>query len=122
MNNRNENQRSGNQLSNFKQTGNANNQPGQAIQQNAAFARPQRNNQDAVARKEGGYQKNFNRDNRENRENYQRSGYQFQNNGQRYQKRIKADETIDDIKLDIQRIEKEIELELKEIRSSRLGL
>jgi len=35
---------------------------------------------------------------------------------------MKAEETIDDIKTDILRIEKEIELELKEIRSLRLGV
>jgi len=40
----------------------------------------------------------------------------------RYNKNIRAEETIDDIKVDITRIEKEIQLEIKEIRSLKLGL
>lgn len=40
----------------------------------------------------------------------------------RYNKRFRANETIDDIKTDIARIEKEIKLELKEIRSTKLGI
>jgi len=36
--------------------------------------------------------------------------------------RIKEDETVEDIKEDIARLEKEIQLELKEIRSMKLGL
>ncbi len=40
----------------------------------------------------------------------------------RSQNKVKAVETIDDIRADISRIEKEIELEIKEIRSLRLGL
>jgi hypothetical protein len=35
---------------------------------------------------------------------------------------MKAEETADDIRADIARIEKEIELEIKEIKSMRLGL
>jgi hypothetical protein len=38
------------------------------------------------------------------------------------QPKIKAEETIDDIKAEIVRIEKEIELEIKEIQSRRLAL
>jgi len=125
-------QRSGNQVNNFRQPGNfnnQNNQPGQVKQQMPQQTVPQggpnprsvKNNQEQGTRREGGYQRNFNRDNRENREvreGYQRTSY----GGPRYQNRIRVDETIDDIKLDIQRIEKEIELEIKEIRSSKLGL
>lgn len=37
-------------------------------------------------------------------------------------KRIKTEETIDDIRADLARIEKEIELEIKQIASMRLGL
>ncbi len=41
---------------------------------------------------------------------------------QRYQSRVRAEETTEDIKADIVRIEKEIELEIKEIKTMRLGL
>lgn len=40
---------------------------------------------------------------------------------QRYNKPTRAEETIEDIKNDISRIEKEIQLELKEIRSLKFG-
>lgn len=71
-----------------------------------------------------------NRDNRENlRENQSRpprnnmpprqSNYQSQYGSSRYG-RNRADETIEDIRTDIMRIEKEIELEIKEIRSLKL--
>ena len=40
----------------------------------------------------------------------------------RHHTRIKVEETVDDIKADITRLEKEIDLEIKEIKSLRLGL
>ncbi len=61
------------------------------------------------------YQRNFHRDNqKENRENVR----------QHFQRPIKprAEETVADISADIARIEKEIDLELKEIRTMRLGV
>jgi len=45
----------------------------------------------------------------------------YQNNTSRYNK-IREEETINDIKEDIARLEKEIELEIKEIKSIKLGL
>ncbi len=44
------------------------------------------------------------------------------NNTPRYNQKVKVDETIDEIKADIVRIEKEIELEIKEIKTLKLGL
>lgn len=61
------------------------------------------------------------RENRENREGSVRFGHHNQNVIARHQ-RIKVEETIDDIKEDITRIEKEINLEIKEIKSLKLGL
>jgi len=43
-------------------------------------------------------------------------------NGMKNEKKQKAEETIEDIKADILRIEKEIKLEINEIRSLKLGL
>ncbi len=68
-----------------------------------------------------------NRDNINNRnlrrDNIQRQGYSsYQSSQPRYNNRIKSVETADEIKSDIARIEKEIELEIKEIKSMRLGL
>ncbi len=40
----------------------------------------------------------------------------------RYAPRYRAEETLEDIRTDIQRLEKEIDLEIKEIKSLRLGL
>lgn len=57
--------------------------------------------------------RSYNYSNRNYRKNY---GYKS-----RYSK-PRADETVDDIKQDIIRIEKEIKLELKEIRSMKLGI
>lgn len=69
--------------------------------------------------KDGTYQ----RDQRDQREGASRQPYHNSNNtSPRYQTRVKAEETIDDIIVDIARIEKEIQLELKEIKSLRLGL
>jgi len=66
-----------------------------------------------------GYYRNKNKDNSRGNDNPQRqhssSGRYGGNNH-----RSRAEETIDDIKEDIVRIEKEIELEIKEIRSLKL--
>ena len=43
-----------------------------------------------------------------------------QHSEQKYNNRAKAEETVEDIREDIARIEKEIELEIKEIRSLKL--
>jgi len=81
--------------------------------------------------REGISRENSHRDNsyRENsyRENsYRQSGsghnYSNHSSAQRTGSRIKTEETLDDIIADISRIEKEIELEIKEIRSLRLGM
>lgn len=59
---------------------------------------------------------------RENRENTPRRDYSNSGAQPRYASRIRAEETVEDIKVDISRIEKEIQLEIKEIKSMRLGL
>lgn len=59
------------------------------------------------------------------RENAPRQAYSNNSSFQNAQPRIsrvKTEETVDDIKADIVRIEKEIQLEIKEIKSMRLGL
>lgn len=61
--------------------------------------------------------KNFHRDNNAPRQNFSN-----QNSPPRYINRIRAEETVEDIRRDISRIEKEIELEIKEIKSLRMGL
>ncbi|MCX7841553.1 MAG: hypothetical protein N2489_00570 [Clostridia bacterium] len=68
------------------------------------------------------------RENNPQRNNYMREKdnshrNNFHNNPpQRYGNKSKAEETAEDIKADILRIEKEIDLEIKEIKSLRLGL
>lgn len=54
------------------------------------------------------------------RNNYSRQNYSNYHSAPRYNNRIKTEETVDDIKEDIIRIEKEIDLEIKEIRSLKL--
>lgn len=56
------------------------------------------------------------------RENTYGQTYSTQNPSSRYIPKLKTEETVEDIKTDILRIEKEIELELKEIRSLRHSL
>jgi hypothetical protein len=67
-----------------------------------------------------------NRDNTPNRgyqrDNPPRQNYAYQNSRSGFNSRVKTIETVDDIKEDIIRIEKEIELEIKEIKTMRLGL
>lgn len=55
-----------------------------------------------------------------NKSNYTRNNYRDKYSSIKNLKRVKEDETIEDIKADILRIEKEIELELKGIRSLKL--
>lgn len=50
------------------------------------------------------------------RQNYQQSQYSASRNMMKY----RAEETVDDIREDIARLEKEIDLEIKEIRSMKL--
>lgn len=71
------------------------------------------------ARERGNGARNYHRESSSSasRDNLPRTG-----NSSRYGSKSRAAETIDDIKIDIARIEKEIELEIKEIRSMRLGL
>lgn len=59
-----------------------------------------------------------NRDGSQQRNNYNRS---YSNNS-RYSGKLRSDETVEDIVTDITRIEKEIDLEIKEISSMRLGI
>ena len=88
--------------------------------------------------KENPRRENFNRDNQQRdntvRDNAARSGFrdnsfrtpnnysQNNQNSSRPNIRFKADESAEDITTDIIRIEKEIELEIKEIKSMRLGM
>lgn len=65
------------------------------------------------------YQSSHNNKGYHKSSSWSRSSYQ--NNASRYNK-IREEETINDIKEDIVRLEKEIELEIKEIRSIKLGL
>lgn len=84
------------------------------------------NRENQISRENSSIRENQN--NRENqrpknfyRENQQRQNFQSQQTP-RYSNRVKPVETVEDIQIDIQRIEKEIELEIKEIKSMRLGL
>jgi len=54
-------------------------------------------------------------------ENYAKSGKQTRTHKKDF-KKIKVEETIEDIAKDIARIEKEIDLEIKEIMALKLGL
>lgn len=59
---------------------------------------------------------------REEKRDRGREKRQYSRIGSNYSQRNAANETIDDIKEDIVRIEKEIRLEIKEIKSLKLGL
>ena len=67
------------------------------------------------------YQRNFHRDN-QNRDSGKENRENTRQHFQRPPIKPRAEETVADIAADITRIEKEIELELKEIRSMRLGV
>ena len=68
------------------------------------------------------HQRNFQRDNTQNRENFRDTREPYRQHTQRPVIKPRAEETVEDIAADIGRIEKEIELELKEIKSMRLGV
>jgi len=72
--------------------------------------------------RESGQQRSFNRDRLRDNERDAQPRQHSAMSGGRYGNalRNKAEETIDDIKLDIIRLEKEIELEIKEIRDLKL--
>ena len=76
------------------------------------------------APKEGAQREAAHRDNQRSApREFSREGGGRHNNQSRYNnQKIKVDETIEEIKIDISRIEKEIGLEIKEIKSCRLGL
>lgn len=90
---------------------------------------PQQNRQlknDGYRRDGQGY-KTYNRDNRDNRDNREGgfnkdSSFRPYNSQGSSTRRIKTEETIDDIRADLARIEKEIELEIKQIATLRLGV
>ncbi len=125
-------QRSGNKGSGFSS------QPGRTPHEHNAQQNTQQNFQHTPQQgmhKENNYNKNYYRD----RDNTQRQSYQNRNSlnqSHNYHQqnslqhgsltniaaKVKIDETVEDIKADINRIEKEIELEIKEIRSMRSGL
>lgn len=73
----------------------------------------QRNSPDQGAPKDAPQGKNYGRDN----SRQPHAGHPSQG---RYNNRVKAEETVEDIKADIHRIEKEIQLEIKEIKSLKL--
>lgn len=103
-----EGQNRGNQNRN-NQSRNFHPHPGQAPQGGG-----QRSNYEQSAPREGAQPRYPSRD------YSNRGGYGSQSSS-RFEK-IKAIETVEDIQVDIGRLEKEIELELKEIRGLRLGL
>lgn len=73
------------------------------------------------SREQGGSKESiFNKSSR--RDSFCRQSHVNKGSQAKYSSRVKAEETIEDIKEDINRIEKEIELEMKEIKSLRLGL
>lgn len=74
-----------------------------------------------VQNKENGHQRNYHRENTQNRENRE-NREPYRQHFQRPAIKPRAEETVEDIANDIVRIQKEIDLELKEIRSMRLGV
>jgi hypothetical protein len=79
---------------------------------------PRKNGSEQPTNRERSFGKNHTRDNA-----YPgRNNHQYQAPPAKHTAKAKAVETIDDIRMDIGRIEKEIELEIKEIRSLRLGI
>jgi hypothetical protein len=67
-------------------------------------------------------QKNYHRENTQNRDGVRDNREPYRQRNQRPAIKPQTEENVDDIAADIGRIEKEIELELKEIRSMRLGI
>lgn len=92
-------------------------QQNQRQQEDGAAGAVSRTMQETGAGRENQHPRNYQRDN-----HGRYNGNSGQNSYARQGNRVKGDESIDDISADISRIEKEIQLELKEIRSMRLGL
>lgn len=68
---------------------------------------------------------NRNENRNDNRNDFHKKPQQPRYNSENYAARIvtpKREETIDDIKMDIEKLEKDIQFEIKQIRSVRLGL
>ena len=80
--------------------------------------RGQKNAHEQGAYRENAQNRNFSRDNTAG--NPARYNKNAQHAPAKNFVRVKAEETVEDIKRDIQRIEKEIQLELKEIRGLKL--
>ncbi len=87
------------------------------------------NSQNSSYKRGSQKQDEFNRNKVKTRKSYSRTGNKrnvstksssLNNNYQRYNRKVQSNETINDIKIDISRIEKEIELEIKEIKSLKL--
>lgn len=68
------------------------------------------------------HQKNYHRENTANRDGFRESREPYRQHNQRPTIKPQTEENLEDITADIGRIQKEIELELKEIRSLRLGI
>jgi hypothetical protein len=92
-------------------------------QRNTSDQREPREPREARNSHEQGSYRNNNQYRNQYRENGSRHNYANQfSSASKVNYRAKPDETADDIKIDIARIEKEIQLEIKEIKSMRLGL
>jgi len=81
---------------------------------------PKENSQSRSYNKEYGPPGENNQNKNYNKDSGGRQRYSKQSYRQRNDLRIRAEETLDDIRADITRIEKEIELEIREIRSLKL--
>jgi len=68
------------------------------------------------------HQRNYYRDNTPNRDGFRDTREPYRQHNQRPAIKPRSEESVEDIANDINIIEKEIELELKEIKSMRLGL
>ncbi|MHB8062176.1 MAG: hypothetical protein ACYDG2_06020 [Ruminiclostridium sp.] len=68
------------------------------------------------------HQKNYHRENIQNRDGFRDNREPYRQHNQRPAIKPQTEENVEDISADIVRIEKEIELELKEIKSMRLGI
>lgn len=109
--NENQNQvQSQNQGSNQVQNGN------QCLNQGRNLIGGGRNQQSQFQYRDGQHVKSFHKG------GWNKPAYQQSSVSKHNMAKIKTEETIDEIKEDIQRLEKEIEFEIKEIKSMRLGL
>ncbi len=88
----------------------------------------QNNNHNNNDRKNSNQKRNFNQ--RNSRSNYRKNRNDYHKKSSRYNSgsmiaRInnpRREETVDDIKMDIEKLEKDIQFEIKHIRSIKLGL